>query len=273
MADSTDAVKEIETLLAAEVEKERAANTMTMKVGGGLCVVVAGYLLWVSSAIGTLLDPVGLATAASGFAIGAVPEASAEVRTLVVDGAPELVGMGADELIGMIPGYRLQLQAEFDPVLDDVSKVLAEAAVAELARSGGDPSATYTTDEALAAGADAAIAHLDGTLDAAMDQPDDEGGTPRKSIEASLVALEKIDAQLAIMAKKGGDPRERELLVAWLGVVGAHKDAEEVALVEDAKQAAKAAAKAADAKPEAKPADGAKAPEAPAPEAQKPAGN
>ncbi|GDX82977.1 hypothetical protein LBMAG42_47880 [Deltaproteobacteria bacterium] len=244
---SDDALKEIEGLLQAEVEKERASNGRTMKIGGGFGLFVAGYLLWVSWAIGTLLDPAGLAQAAGGFAIGAVPEAGKQVRALVVDGAPELVRMGSDQILGMVPGYRMSLQEEIDPVVEEVSIVLANTAVKELSEHAGDPAAKYSGDAAMQAAADAAVARVDATLSDAMDLPDDEGVTPRDAIGKSLTQLKKIDAQLKIMAKKGGDPQERELLVAWLGVVAQSNEAEQVALQEDYKAAAAAAEKKEDA--------------------------
>lgn len=244
---SDEAMKEIEGLLQAEVEKERASNGRTMKIGGGFGLFVAGYLLWVSWAVGTLLDPTGLAQAASGFAIGAVPDAGQQVRALVVDGAPDLVRMGSDQILGMVPGYRLALQEELDPVLEEVCVVLANTAVKELSEHAGDPAATYTGDAAMQAAADAAVARLDATLNDAMDLPDEDGVTPRESIDKSLTQLKKIDAQLKIIAKKGGDPRERELLVAWLGVVAQSNEAAEVALIEDHKATAAAAEKKEDA--------------------------
>ncbi len=244
---SDEAVKEIEGLLQAEVEKERASNGLAMKIGGGFGLFVAGYLLWVSWAVGTLVDPAGLAQAASGFAIGAVPEAGKQVRALVVDGAPELVRMGSDQILGMLPGYRLALQEEIDPVLEEVCLVLANTAVKELSEHAGDPAATYSGDQAMQAAADAAVARVDATLSDAMDLPDEDGVTPRQSIDKSLTQLKKIDAQLKIIAKKGGDPQERELLVAWLGVVAQSNEAEEVALMEDHKATAAEAQKKEDA--------------------------
>ncbi len=252
---NAEAVTEIEGLLAAEVAKETAANGRTMKVGGGFAVFVGAYLLWVTYAISQLLDPTGLAQAASGFAIGAVPEAAKEVRALVVDGAPDLVRAGSDQIIAMVPGYRLMLQEEIDPVFHEVATVLASTAVTELATRAGDPNAKYTSSDALQAGADAAVARVDAILNDAMELPDEEGLSPRQHINAALVHLKKIDAQLKIIRGKGGDPRERELLVAWLGVVAQSNEAEEVALVEDYKTEAKAAQKEID---EAAGKDGAK---------------
>lgn len=261
----SDAIKEIESLLEAEVAKEKAANSMTMKVGGGFALFVGCYLGWMTWNVSTLLDPNGLALAASGFAIGAVPEASGEIRKLVIDGAPDLVRMGSDEILGMVPGYRASLEQELYPVIDEVCAVVASAAVTKLKTQAGDPSATYSSSEALQAGADAAVARVDAILEDAMDLPDVENDniTPRQRIEESLKSLKKIDAQLKIMNKKGGDPAERELLVAWLGLVTSHVEESEVALKEDYKVAAKAAeekSKGGDDKPAEAPA----APAAPA---------
>lgn len=251
---SNDALGEVESLLQAEVDKEIAANRRTMKLGGGFVLLVAVYLFWVSGAIGQILDPTGLAQAASGFAIDAVPKAGKEVRALVVDGAPDLVRMGSDQIISMVPDYRIALQDEIGPVLDEVCSVLATTAVRELTQHAGDPAASYSTSEALQVAADAAVARVDATLNDAMDLPNEEGITPRKQIESSLTHLKRIDAQLKIMANKGGDPRERELLVAWLGVVAQHNETAEVARVEDYKVNAAVEQRAKDAREAAKPA-------------------
>ncbi len=236
----SDAIKEIESLLQAEVEKERASNTMTLKIGGGFALFVGCYLAWMTSNVSTLLDPEGLAMAASGFAIGAVPEASGEIRKLVIDGAPDLVRMGSDEILNMIPGYRAVLEDELGPVIDEVCAVMASAAVTKLTSEAGSPDAKYTSTEAFQAGADAAVARVDAILEDALDLPDpeNEGITPRQRIDESLKGLEKIDAQLKIMNTKGGDPAERELLVAWLGLVTSHVEESEKALIEDYKATA-----------------------------------
>jgi hypothetical protein len=258
----SDAIKEIEGLLEAEVAKERAANAMTMKVGGGFALFVACYLGWMTWNINTLVDPEGLALAASGFAGSAVPEASGEIRKLVIDGAPDLVRMGSDQVIDLVPVYRAQLEEELYPVIDEVCTVLANAAVSKLASSGGSPDAAYSSSDALQAGADAAVARVDALMEDAMDLPDDEGVTARQRIGESLKSLEKIDKQLKIINKKGGDPAERELLVAWLGLVSSHVEENETAMKEDYKAAAKAPEAK---KPDAPPAEAPKA-DAPAPQ-------
>ncbi len=216
---SDEAIKEIEGLLEAELVAERAVTARSKKVGGVAVGIVAVYLTWISYAIGTLLDPVGLAEAASGFAIGAVPGASAQVREMVVTGAPELVRLGSDKIVEMIPNYRIELQSEIDPVIDDVSGLLAEAAVAEMLKSGGDAKAVYSDDAALIAAADAAGTRMDAILGNAMDKPDEEGLTPRSRIDASLSQLKSVDKELKLLARNGGDPQQREILLAFLNVM------------------------------------------------------
>ena len=260
-SQAPDPMKEVETLLEADLAKEQASNRLTMQVGSGFVIFVAAYLVWISVSIGTLLDPSGLAHAATGYAIDAVPEAGKQVRLLVVDGAPDLARQGADQLVGLIPGYRALLQEEIDPVLDEVCGVLAEASVQELAQRAGEPASKYATDDALQAGADAAVARVDAILDESMQLEDDEGVTPKQHIEVALDQLKKVDKGLKVLARKGGDPAERELLLAWLNVIGQANEAEETALVADYKETA-AAEKAA--RGETKPAgEAASAPGAP----------
>lgn len=222
MSDSNiqDPVAEIEALLAAQLEQERASNKKSMMFSGVAVVIVGGYLIWISSVIGTFLDPEGLALAASGFAVDAVPAASQQVRALVVDGAPELARLGSDQIIAQIPVYREALQQEIDPVIDQVSTVLAEAAVEKMATQAGDPNAKYQDEAAMEAAAEAAVVSIDGVLAHAMDEKDADGTTPRMLITGSLSQLKSIDIELQRLAKKGGDPAERELLMAWLGVLG-----------------------------------------------------
>ena len=217
---SDEAVKEIEAMLTAELHGERAANAKGLKIGGVAVVAVGAYLLWISSVIGQFLDPEGLALAASGFAVDAVPAAAQEIRALVVDGAPDLARLGSQQVIDQIPNYRMALQLEIDPVIDQVCAVLADAAVAKMVTQTGDPGATYDDDAALDAAAAAAVTSLDTVLNEAMDAPAEDGISPRQTIESSLTQLRHIDVELARIAKKGGDPAERELLLAWLGVLG-----------------------------------------------------
>ncbi len=89
-----------------------------------------------------------------------------------------------------------------------------------MATQTGDPGATYNDDAALDAAAAAAVTSLDTVLDEAMDAPGEDGISPRQTIEGSLTQLRHIDMELARIAKKGGDPAERELLLAWLNVLG-----------------------------------------------------
>lgn len=217
---SPNGIAEIEALLSTQLEQERANNARSMKMSFGAVAFVGIYLVWISSAVGAFLDPEGLALAASGFAVDAVPAAAAQIRAVVVDGAPDLARIGAEAVIDQIPGYRQALEAEIDPVIDQVCAVLADAAVKKMSTQAGDANAKYADDAAYEKAAEAAMASLDGVLAEAMDEKDEDGVSPRSSIESSLTQLKKIDVELKRLAKKGGNPAERELLLAWLNVLG-----------------------------------------------------
>jgi len=219
-ASTPSAVAEIEALLRTQLEQERVDNARSMKLSVAAIALVGLYLTWVSSAVGTFLDPEGLALAASGFAVDAVPAASAQIRAVVVDGAPDLARTGSEAVIDQIPNYRQSLEAEIDPVIDQVSAVLAEAAVKKMATQTGDSNGTYADDAAYDKAAEAAMASLDSVLVEAMDERGDDGISPRASIESSLTQLKKIDVELKRITKNGGNPAERELLLAWLNVLG-----------------------------------------------------
>ncbi len=219
-ASTLSGIAEIEALLSAQLDQERANNARSMKMSFGAVAFVGIYLIWVSSAVGAFLDPEGLALAASGFAVDAVPAAAAQIRAVVVDGAPDLARAGAEAVIDQIPSYRQSLEAEIDPVVDQVSAVLADAAVKKMTTQAGDANAKYADDAAYDKAAEAAMASLDGVLAEAMDEKDENGESPRSSIESSLTQLKKIDVELKRVAKKGGNPAERELLLAWLNVLG-----------------------------------------------------
>jgi hypothetical protein len=222
MSDTTtqDAVTEIEAMLTAQLEAERSNNAKSLKYSAVAAGGVGLYLLWISSAIGTFVDPEGLALAAAGFAVDAVPAAAAQIRSVVVDGAPDLARAGSEQMIEQIPNYREALQQEIDPVIDQVCGVLADAAVTKMAEQAGDPKAVYSDDAALDHAAEAAIGSLDAVLAEAMDEKDEDGVSPRATIESSLSQLKHIDTELQRVTKKGGNPAERELLLAWLNVLG-----------------------------------------------------
>ncbi len=222
MSDTTtpNPVAEIEALLAAQLEEERADNARSLKYSAVAVVCIGLYLTWISSVMGTFLDPEGLALAAAGFAVDAVPAAAAQVRSVVVEGAPDLARTGSEKVIEQIPSYREALQQEIDPVIDQVCGVLADAAVKKMADQTGDPNARYADDAALDHAAEAAVASLDSLLTSTMDEKDEDGTSPRATIESSLGQLKHIDTELQRVAKKGGNPAERELLLAWLNVLG-----------------------------------------------------
>ncbi len=221
MAEATDVVSEIEGLLTAQLEQEKTSNRKSMRNGGILIVIALCYLSGMSWVASQFLDPEGLALAAAGAAVDAVPAGAQQVRALVVDGAPDLARMGAQQVISQIPAYRQSLEGEIDPVIDQVCGVLADTAVKKMASETGDPKATNSDDAALDKAADAAVTQLDAALKDAMDakDPDNENETPRHVIQGSLVSLKHIDVELQRVAKNGGDPAERDLLLAWLNVL------------------------------------------------------
>lgn len=220
MAESTDVVKEIEGLLSAQLVVEQKANGASRRNGLILVAVAGCYLIGMSWVASEFLDPEGLALAASGYAVDAVPAGAAQIHALVVEGAPDLAKLGAQQLLSQIPNYRVSLQEEIDPVIDEVAGVVADAAVAKMATSSGDPNAKYADDAALEIAAAAAVESLDLVLTEAMLEKGENGESPQHTIDESLVGLKHIDMELSRIAKKGGDPAERELLLAWLNVLG-----------------------------------------------------
>jgi len=207
-----DVIKRLELQLENEVKGNKSFNI----VGGIFVAFIALYLIWLSASIGTLLQPVGLAEAAAGAALEAAPALSANLRELVVEGAPNLAGSASHAVVEMVPSYRVVLEEELRPVIDEVSGVVAGAAIKKMIESGTDADDSIALQEA----ADAAVARLDSVLDEAMDEPmDADEPTPRQLIEESLGQLEVVDRGLKRLARGGGDESERELVFAWLNVL------------------------------------------------------
>jgi len=202
--------------LDLELENEVKGNKSFNIVGGIFVAFIALYLIWLSASIGTMLQPAGLAEAAAGAALEAAPALSANLRELVVDGAPNLAGSASQAVVEMVPSYRGVLEDELRPVIDEVSGVVASAAVKKMIDSGTDSDDSIALQEA----ADAAVARLDSVLDEAMNEPmGADEPTPRQVIEGSLEQLEVVDRGLKRLAKGGGDEAERELVFAWLNVL------------------------------------------------------
>lgn len=247
--------------LEADLAREREANAKSRLFGGIAVGVVALYVGWLSVQVARLLDPHELALAATGAAVGAVPDASQHIRGLVIDGAPDLAKLASTQVVNAIPTYRESLEDELRPVVDEVSTVLAEAAVSSMLREQAQSGAVPTTSAALESAAEAAVGRLDTVLAEALENPDDDGVTPRQKMDRSLTQLEDIDRDLKLVAAGKGDPRERELLLGLLNLMAQHHEMTEAALVEDYKAAAAAEAEAAPAEgAPAAPAEGSAAP-------------
>jgi hypothetical protein len=221
-----DVIKRLELKLENEAKGNKSFNI----VAGIFVAFIALYLIWLSSAIGTLLQPEGLAEAAAGAALEAAPALSANLREVVVEGAPNLASAASNAAIEMVPSYREVLEGELRPVVDEVSAVVAAAAVKKMAESGGEADTSVALQEA----ADAAVARLDEVLDEAMDEPmGPDEPTPRMVIEKSLEELEVVDRGLKRLARGGGDSAERELVFAWLNVIQQHNEELDVSLQDE----------------------------------------
>lgn len=224
---------DLETRLSRDLAELRTHTQRTMMISGVLCLLIGGYLFWASHQLNQLLDPEGLALATTGLAVDAVPEASAALRASVVDGAPELAATASRTIIDAIPAYRQSMQDELRPVVDEVAGVLASAAVGRLVANADNPNTAYVQQDALQAGADAVVDRVDAMLDQSLDErPEDGGPTPRESIEASLQKLTTIDSGLRNIVKGQGDPRERELLLAWMNLIAQQDEAANQAAAE-----------------------------------------
>ena len=157
---SDEAIQEIEGLLQKQLDEVRAANKRTTMIGGVLVLIVAAYLGWAYSQLSKLIDPEGLALAATGLTLEAMPDASAALRGVVVDGAPDIAGAATQALVDMVPAYREVMEQELTPVVDEVTLVLAQATVRSMIKSAKDKTGGNAAEQvAMQAGADAVVAH------------------------------------------------------------------------------------------------------------------
>lgn len=220
-------IQDVLKRLELELENEAKSNKSFNIVGGIFVAFIALYLIWLSAAIGTLLEPEGLAEAAAGAALQAAPSLTGNIRELVVDGAPNLAAAASMAAVDMVPTYRGVLEGELRPVIDEVSGVVAAAAISKMVEAGGGEHDSLALQEA----ADAAVARLDTVLDEAMDEPMGvDEPTPRQVIESSLTQLEVVDQGLKHLARGGGDAAERELVFAWLNVLQQHNQDKDLSL-------------------------------------------
>ncbi len=212
---SDEAIQEIEGLLETELQNVREQNMRTLLVGVALALLVGLYLAWGASQVNKIFDPEGLALAATGVAVEAVPEASQSLRTLVVGGAPTLAQSMSQSVVEMIPTYRQVMQAELDPIIDEVCSILANTAVMNMVEA-----AKTGEDMAMEDAAAAVMTRLDALFMEAMNAPMEmDGPSPQDSINAALAQLKTIDRGLAQHADNRGDAQERELLLAWIGLL------------------------------------------------------
>ncbi len=222
--------------LSAEADRMAEENRRSMILGAIAVLIVAVYLGWASMKVGQLLEPEGLALAATGAALEAVPEASQQLEQLLVDGAPDLARAASQMLVDAVPVYRQNLEAELAPVIDEVASIVAAAAVNEMVRAAKE-GRELPQDMALQAAADAVVQRLDAMWQEALDAPSVDGGVaPREAIEAALGRLRSIDRELALIARGRGDPVEREFLLSWMGLVTQLEDQANAAAVETRKR-------------------------------------
>ena len=249
--DSPSGDAEIEQLVArlqGDLATARTDNAKSLKIGAAIVVIIALYLCWVTVQINKMSDPSELALAAAGAVLSATPVMGEHLRSVVVEGAPDIARLASSSAIDMIPAYRQVAEAELLPLIDEVSDVLATTAMSYLAKSMVTGETLVSEDEALQAGADAAVGRLEVVLDEAMDEPtENDGPTPRQSIEGALSQLQIIDRGLKQVASKGGDPRERELILSWLSLIAEQTEVAETAARESYRVEAQRAAEAASA--------------------------
>ena len=212
---------EIEKLLLDELEKERKSTKISFIVAAVLVIVVVLYTSWLGSRINLILDPEGLALTASGLVIEAMPGISEELEATLVDGAPDIARSVSQGIIDAIPTFRLYIEEQLGPVIDTTAEEMATAAVAKLAEK---VEAHEVVDgQETAEMANAIVTEFEAGLEFALDDPDENGETPRERIEASLASLEKIDRELKILARgkrlTDSQVKERDLLMAWLQLI------------------------------------------------------
>ncbi len=227
--------KSVQVRLEQDLAREDARNRNVIIAGCVVVLIMAFYLLWVGSAVKRVFEPEELALAASGAALQAVPEIAGNLREMLVDGAPDLAKLASNSLLDMLPSYRVVLEEELSPVIDEISAVLAQVAVSnivESARTGDD--SPLVRQMALQESADAAVTRLDALLADALDE-NLEGmeATQRDTIQAALEHLKVIDHGLKRIVKKTGDPDERELLMGWLNLLAQQDEAMDKAAQEE----------------------------------------
>jgi hypothetical protein len=228
---SSQAIKEIEGLLEEELKTVTEQNMRTLMVGVALALLIGCNLAFVASQMNKVFDPEGIALAATGVALDAVPQAADSLRALVVDGAPDLAKAASQSIVEMIPTYRMVMEDELGPIIDEVTSILANTAVmtmVEAAKTGD-----INEDMALEDAAAAVMVRLDALfVEALHEEAEEDGASPQDAINAALGQLRTIDRGLASHAAGRGDAQERELLLAWIGMLSQVEDQAQIAAAE-----------------------------------------
>ena len=213
-------IESIHKALDAELADLKAANQRSAIIGGLACVVVGGYLAVLNSQLSQFFDPDGLALAASGAAVEAAPAVEDRLRTLLVDGAPDIARSLSNSVVEAIPTYRGVAEDELKPVIDEVSSILATTAVDSMLASDAPPA--LAEQQGAVAAADAVVERIDTMLNEAMNEPTEMNGpTPAQLIEQSVGQLEMVDRGLRRIARGGGDQAERELVLTLIAAIDA----------------------------------------------------
>jgi len=211
----------VEKLLLEELEREKKTTRISYIISAVLVVIVVLYTSWLGSQIKLLLDPEGLALTASGLVIEATPDVGAELEATLVDGAPEIAQSVSQSIIDAIPTFRMYVEEQLGPVIDETAKEMAIAAVNQL--SAKVAAHEVIEGQETAELANAIVTEFEAGLELALDEADENGETPRERIEASLDSMEKIDRELKILARGRGlsdsQQKERDLLMGWLQLI------------------------------------------------------
>ena len=206
--------------LEAELITLQTENKRGLYIGGGLVAFVAIYLIWAASQINILLDPEGMAEAATGVALENLPEVSQNLSESIKEAAPTVAQQTSAEIIEIVPIYRLQLEGEMKPIIDEVTGILADASIqSAIASIDKAQDSHLLRQKATSAATDAVISELDGVLIEVLNQKGEDGVTPQESIDIALKELKTIDSEIKKMRRGGGDPQERELLLTWLNII------------------------------------------------------
>ncbi len=211
----------VEALLVAEVAREKKSSQISYIVSAVLVVFVILYTSWLGSRIKLILEPEGLALTASGLVIEATPGIGEELEATLVDGAPEIARYVSQSIVDAIPTFRVYVEEQLGPVVDQTAEEMAAAAVTKLSEKVA--SQEIVEGQETAELANAIVEEFEAGLEYALDEPDENGETPRDRITASLEGLDKIDKELKLLARgrnlSDTQARERDLLMAWLQLI------------------------------------------------------